>query len=507
MIVINKTQQEVYSLEKSGLRKLQWNYDQIHDVIHKRFAKIDTKLLPHYINYLYCKEIEPWEDFVIHSFLHEKVFIIDSELVNKLTTKTIIWWLFCVNDHFYQWIVAKAVWEVYHKVSYENLSLCSIRTEKELLENSFVVSSKQTKDYWKSIAICSLRPVYTNLMKWVETIEAVWFWIDRDRKVSQEKSISESLERMMSWMLGTAIISHKDLHAKIVKLYMWDTWLLALENGQENLFKSKSILSWKTFALPWNILYYPYPGNDFWNWNSNGVGCHVSQEKAIENWLFELIERDAFMIFRLTKSHWIKINPSDKVQELINEQTYWKYESHLFLLHYDHPLPVVLTVIKREKSIVCSMWVWYTLDEAIQKSLNESGQFAVDHLNYRTEEEDDDLIVEKHIKHYLKSENFSDVERFFGLDVINYEEIQNKDRVKNYSSLLDYFKNRDADIIVHEYYHKVLDVMKRKCVRVVSDYLIPIRFWGVDKEWIYTCDRIVEASDTKMVNTTIHPFW
>jgi len=507
MITINKTQQEVHILVNKRLRKLKWDYNQIYDVVQKKFSKIDSELLPHYINYMRCREAVPWENVIIYSLLHEKIFSIYSELIEELTIDTIIWWLFCINDHFYQWIQATAKCEVYDKASFHNLSMIFIRTKEELIKNSFVITSKQIKDYWRSIAICSLRPIYTNLLEWVETIEAMWFWIDIDEKISQKKSISESLERMMSWIFQSRATSCEPLHTEIAKLYMWDEWLRTLEYTKENLFMSESILTWKPYWLPWNILYYPYSGNDFWNWNSNWVGCHISQEKAIENWLFELIERDAFMVFRLTKSHWEKIYPSDKVQKRINEQTYWKYESHLFLLHYDHPLPVVLTVIKRDKSIVCSMWVWYTLDEAIQKSLNESGQFAVDHLNYSTEEKDDDLIVERHIKHYLKSENFSDVSRFFELDWVDYATLQEKSRTTDYEALLNYFQKKGNDVIIHQYNHQILDVMKRKCVRVVSDYLIPIRFGWVDKEWIYTSNRIVEAKQSTSVNKVIHPFW
>jgi ribosomal protein S12 methylthiotransferase accessory factor YcaO len=70
----------------------------------------------------------------------------------------------------------------------------------------------------------------------------------------------------------------------------------------DKLFPIVHIVSKNTTAVPGNLLFYPYDPHPVWDASSNGMSCHITKAKALENALFELIERDAFALSWLLKS-------------------------------------------------------------------------------------------------------------------------------------------------------------------------------------------------------------
>lgn len=59
----------------------------------------------------------------------------------------------------------------------------------------------------------------------------------------------------------------------------------------------------KSHFLTENLLYYPVLSPYYYETNSSGMATHLTLKKAIYSALFELIERDAFVYSRLTKSN------------------------------------------------------------------------------------------------------------------------------------------------------------------------------------------------------------
>lgn len=508
MIIIDNITENIYEVIDEELKHITWNYKKIKEVVIKKFTKVEKTPLPHFINHIQCKGYKENEDVTIISFLHKKTFQISHKLIWKLWIKEVLWQLMGINNNIIKEIEQYSHWTVYEDYHKWLFPMQKISSISDMIKSSFIIYEKKYNKYRKWYASCSIYPVYKSIKEneEIELMECTWYWIATSKPLSKEKAISESLERMSSWIQQQIAKSEIPIHESIVKLYMWEKWLSSLK--KDDLFICTSIFDKKLYSLPWNILYYPYKFNQYRNGNSNWVSCHTSEAKAIENALFELVERDAFMVSWLTKSYITKIIPSEHIQKKIDEQTYENYETHIFLLHYDQPLPVILTIIKRDKSIVCSMWTWYSLEDAITKSLEESGQFAVDHLNYSTEETHDDLIIEKHIKHYLKPENYKDIERIFSSNQIPLEKIEFTE-IGSYEELLQYFEQRNINIVTHTYNTNITKTMNRETIRVISDQLIPIWFWWNDRPSIYNSKRIQEALkkvNKKNINKIIHPF-
>lgn len=111
--------------------------------------------------------------------------------------------------------------------------------------------------------------------------------------------------------------------------------------------------------------------------SSNGVAAHTQRSKAIENALFELIERDALMVNWYTQSPVTKI--VGNIPQHIKDRVYiWKEQFGYEIMHLNltlDSLPVVVTAFLNPKgypAFAAGAGCGYTLAEAIEKSFVEA---------------------------------------------------------------------------------------------------------------------------------------
>ncbi|MCC7553581.1 MAG: YcaO-related McrA-glycine thioamidation protein [Methanobacteriaceae archaeon] len=95
------------------------------------------------------------------------------------------------------------------------------------------------------------------------------------------------------------------------------------ENIELEWTKTKDIISDEEFLIPSNAIYHPYtPKNkefQLFKSNTNGLASGNNLEEAILHGIFEVIERDAWSIFELTKKNKKEINKSTITSHLVND--------------------------------------------------------------------------------------------------------------------------------------------------------------------------------------------
>lgn len=143
----------------------------------------------------------------------------------------------------------------------------------------------------------------------------------------------------------------------------------------------KRLRTGERIAVPVDFVYYPL---DTTNWqrkpcylaNSSGVSAHFSQDKAIQNGLLELIERDAIAVTWITHRQ-VTALPFDLADQGVQDRIrLWQEQgSQIKLLNITiDSVPVVMTIFDSPKypCVVTGASAAATFPEAIAKSFNEA---------------------------------------------------------------------------------------------------------------------------------------
>lgn len=143
----------------------------------------------------------------------------------------------------------------------------------------------------------------------------------------------------------------------------------------------KRMSTGKDLFIPIDLVFYPLQPNNLgrnlcYRANSSGVSAHFDYEKAIENALFELIERDAIALTWLTGRKVTAIPLEYASNEIRDRISFWQRQGRkikLLNLTIDS-LPVVMSVIDSPKypCIVTGAAAATSFSEAITKSFNEA---------------------------------------------------------------------------------------------------------------------------------------
>lgn len=112
--------------------------------------------------------------------------------------------------------------------------------------------------------------------------------------------------------------------------------------------------------------------------SSNGLSAHTNYYKALLTSLFEVIERDSFVITWHQQIHQRKIIITNEIQQYINNIFPSKYEWHLFDITYDLNVPTVLGICfgKAEYGdfVIVGTATRATMGEAVKKVILEVSQ-------------------------------------------------------------------------------------------------------------------------------------
>lgn len=155
---------------------------------------------------------------------------------------------------------------------------------------------------------------------------------------------------------------------------------------------------------PGGMIYLPWTIEKTWiNVNtSTGLAAHTNYHKAMLTALYEVIERDSFVITWSQKITPPKIRISDEIQQHINENFPNNYEWHFFDITYDINVPSVFGICFGEaefgKFVAVGTSTRATFGQALQKVVKEIGQ-GVTYFRY--------LLGEK--KNWVPSDNYNEL--------------------------------------------------------------------------------------------------
>lgn len=167
--------------------------------------------------------------------------------------------------------------------------------------------------------------------------------------------------------------------------------------------------------FPASLIYMPYEEIEEWVGltTSTGLAGHTDIYKAILNGLYEVIERDNFVMMWMNEIFLSKIIIDDEINAFLKENYNDQYEFHFFDITFDLPSPTVFGICFGKADygdfVAVGSASRGTFGEAMKKVIMEIGQ-AVSYFRFMLGEQKDwmpndfyDLIdFEKHSTFYLK---------------------------------------------------------------------------------------------------------
>lgn len=171
--------------------------------------------------------------------------------------------------------------------------------------------------------------------------------------------------------------------------------------------KCVDILNGEEIYCPASFIYLPWTIEDKWITvgTSTGLAAHTNWHKALLTALYEIVERDSFVLTWYQKIVSPKIFISQDISEYINERFPASYEWHFFDITYDLEIPTVFGICYGEseygKFVAVGTATRSTVAEALKKVILEIGQ-GVGYFRY--------LLGEK--KDWIPSDNYNEILNF-----------------------------------------------------------------------------------------------
>lgn len=207
--------------------------------------------------------------------------------------------------------------------------------------------------------------------------------------------------------------------------------------------------------------------------SSNGVAAHFEYDLAVQNGLFELIERDALCVIWYTKKSIYSIPISYANQSIQKRILHWNKQGwSVKLLDFTlDSVPVVFVIFWSESnypSFICGGAAHFSLSKCIEKAFNEA-EFGL--MSWRNCEKRNPILpetVETPIQHgllYFHPESLKEVEWLISSP--NKEPLVKE---MNFNDLISLF-----DPVVFDL-HKTPNLCSLNVVHILSEKLMPINF-------------------------------
>lgn len=223
---------------------------------------------------------------------------------------------------------------------------------------------------------------------------------------------------------------------------------------------------------PAACIYLPWTKEDKWITvgTSTGLAAHTNYYKSLLTALYEIIERDSFVITWYQKVVAPKIIINSDIQNFIHSCFPAKYEWHFFDITYDIKVPTAFAICFGEaeygKFIAVGTATRDTLADALRKVILEAGQ-AVSYFRY--------LLGEK--KNWMPDNDFNHILNFedHSIFYIKRPEYQNvMDIWRNIKPSLQIDFNEKKDVNVKDKVVQIVKLLKEKNYNVlVKDITTP----------------------------------
>jgi len=303
------------------------------------------------------------------------------------------------------------------------------------------------------------------------------------------KAIAEASERYYS---GELFFDKKDsfnnLKNAILPEDFWKYTPDAIQNGKLGIFNRDAIYSWvkghyikngKDVSILADQIFYPLDKyilgyQPVYKTSSSGVAAHMSEDRASECALLELIERDAVALAWYGQHQIHKIGTVSLPSDLQEKHQFWKKRGFL-VDFYDittDSIPVILCVFTNRSEypfFVVGGGADYSFEKALEKSIEEA-QYAMlawragDHRN-RIEEKDIRTPLD-HGLYYAQAKQANIPFKLLNISSIPINKIK-KHREYSYKDLVKKFD--PIEIVLFK-------SPQLSVVRVMSTNLLPLNF-------------------------------
>ncbi|MDL2246893.1 YcaO-related McrA-glycine thioamidation protein [Methanobrevibacter sp. OttesenSCG-928-K11] len=201
--------------------------------------------------------------------------------------------------------------------------------------------------------------------------------------------------------------------------------------------KAIDIIDEKEYYVPSNSIYHPYTPskntNSLFKSNTNGIASGNSLEEAILHGIYELIERDAWSIFELTKKNKKEINKESITSPLVNNllDKFEKESINIKLLDLTADIGISTiaassddTLLKDPALLTLGVGTHLNPEIAISRALTEVAQSRATQIHGAREDTVRADFMRKAGYERMKKIN----KHYFGKEenTINFEEIENK---------------------------------------------------------------------------------
>ncbi len=505
MFLVNEKKKSIELYDGDKLSQVNWDFHWILEHIKKRYNQSFFWRNIFFENNLIGSSFSKKHDLIIFDLYRTANIIIKKHLLLKFSLQKILDVLYYFKIDT---LVQKKKAILYGDFDWFNKE-CIINSAKKLFD-LWIWRVDTNKKYWYNI--CNLSFSYgLGSYKFKEDIINSSRWVDKNQQISYEKWLSEMIERV-SASLEHKVFSYEDWYNYMRGNYIykedfkkhqeWGKYVRILPLG----FKDET-----KYYSPEEIIYYPVPYNfSSAISNSNGMATHVTLSQAKEAWLFELIERDCFILMWLLKKWVYKLEIKDlSIKDvLLKIKQNTGIDIYVYVLKFDNMIPVTMMVASKQNRSIVVSWVWITLDESLKKTLKELVGM-LDFFDYDASQIRDNIVM-SHISHYLDSNNYHKIKRLIDLNYSGIKYIESF-FVWGYSfkKLVSYYHNIGIILFFYRYCNNINLIYKRFTVRVLSDNLLPIYFWEQIPLQIYESERLnyrKKYFSVEKINLDIQPF-
>ncbi len=509
MFLIDYKNNNIY-LYNWKINKLKWNFNEIRAYIEKKYQR-NINFEIDYINNFKIKNNNNKNKLIkILSTYKQKIYIIENTLIKEIGIEKIFYYLFWFSKEKKHYKILNKIKGFWKDLDFSNLEEKNVKTINDVIKESFLLISN-----WKRKS-----KFFTYFLKFSyglwnynkeNIIDNNVKWIDKNKNIALKKAISELIERVSCSIIDDKFYLKKEIKDKYI--YKKE-WLKNYNNKKIKYRKIKNLYNNTLMFIPEDFLYYPYSSEIGKNFaDSNGVATHYNIKKAILWWLLELIERDCFILMWLLKSWFFYIKNKSLPKELQNNileiEKDFLVTIHIFILKFDNPIPVSMSIINKKWKIVLGLWSDINFEKSIKKSFMESISM-IDYLNnIKIKNKQKDNIFQ-HIFYYAKNNNLSNLDFLFSIKQTNLWNIKKQFYTfKTYKNIINYYKNLKINFFKYEYKNILNNVFKRKTIRILWD-LLPIYFWKKIPNIIINSKRFnywKNKLKIQKINKKLHPFW
>lgn len=484
---------------------IQWDHNKINEKIQQTYPKISWENL--FFNYFFTwKKISTDTDIKIIDSTREKTFIISKKLIKKTGIYHILKLLFGTNKEVFKKLnkiqhidLFGDKWNITYKEE-------RIDSKEYLLKESIYINGYKKNIFHEYYSTYSYETgKYEEMNLFIENNNK---GIDKNKRIAEKKAISEAIERVSGSLQPKKMETYTTKEDIISSPYIYQKEFIK-KKKKIKYCKIKEIF-WKNTALcPSEILFYPYK----WiinsrKWNSNGMATHINTDQAHKNWVYEVIERDWFILMWLLKTGIYKITHTSLSQEtkkIIQAFEKKGTKIHIFLIAFDNPVPICLVWYEKDQKTMFGLWIGDTIEISIQKALQE-----INENNYNiTKKNIQKDIVLYHIRYYLQEKNRNKIQWLFQLKPLHKKEIESLyKKSMSLKKIIAYYKQKWITFFSYTYQNNINTIFNRKTIRIISKDMVPIWFWKwIPKEILQSKRMKQRKKEWNWINFDIHPLW